>query len=124
MRQQKVMTFEESWERLFDVFERYYCQHEETDRQRVVRMHEFLSSSSSLGEEFVVRFICRRDRTFEEKLQLAKLAAEDAPTAPYLKLCVSVLDYCLEIQAETRFESGRWSYRRSSMKTIYQPRSF
>ena len=53
MRQQKVMTFEESWERLFDVFERYYCQHEETDRQRVVRMHEFLSSSSSLGEEFV-----------------------------------------------------------------------
>ena len=120
MREQEVMTFEESWRLMLDVFERYHRDRDQSVRARAQRMHQFISSSWRLAEAFIVRFVDRPDRTMKEKLELASRALADVPSASYLELLVSVLSHCYEIEA-ARSDWERWSRRKWSMQVIYQP---
>ena len=97
MLEQQQETLEESWNNIFTVFYTYYGSRDEALKGDAAQIYEVIASDSDLADEFIVRFVERDDWSLEEKLYLATAALEDFPGAAHLKLCVQMLDFCIDV---------------------------
>ena len=97
MLEQQQETLEESWNNIFTVFYTYYGSRNEALKGDAAQIYEVIASDSDVADEFIVRFVERDDWSLEEKLYLATAALEDFPGAAHLKLCVQMLDFCIDV---------------------------
>ena len=99
MLEQQTETLEESWHTIFNVFYTYYGSRNPDLRDDARQICDVLSEDETLFDEFIVHFVTRDDWTLEEKLYLATAALEDFPVKGHLKLCVQMLDLCIDVPA-------------------------
>lgn len=89
-------TPDDSWANIFDVIYAFYGDRIEEAKDGVEQIHEVISASPVLGDEFNQRFLGQEQWNLEEKLFLATALLESRPYAENITLCASLLDACIQ----------------------------
>ena len=121
MEKSKKRGREECWRAILNAFVEYEGSCDERLRENVAAMTRRISSSASLSEEFLIRFVERKNMSFEEKYHVATAALEAFPGANHLRWCVQILELCTEISRENQRWDGDWIHDPVMNTTIYEP---